>query len=68
MVKPKLNKRQNYWREKDIKRALHQVRNGGTLKGAARKYGMSHGTLRNRLKMEQEGKEMTGSGTLLRRK
>ena len=59
MVKPKLNKRQSYWREKDIENALHKVRNGGALKGVARKYGMSDGTWQKRL----EGKVMTGSGS-----
>ena len=58
MVKPKLSKYQNCWQEKVVERALHEVRNGGTLKSAARKYRMLNGTL----KMEKWGKEMTGSG------
>ena len=65
MVKARLNKRQNYWFEKNIDRGLHEVRNGGTLKCAARKYGMSDATLRNRLKMEKEKKETTDSSRTL---
>lgn len=63
MVKPKVNKRQNLWANNDIEKALHSVSfEDSTIKGAARRFGMSEGTLRNRIRFKKLGKEMVGSG------
>ena len=53
------NKIKKVWNQGNIDKALRAIRNeGSTIKGAARKFGMSEGTLRNRIKYEKERKAM----------
>ena len=56
MVKPKSNK------EDIIKQALHTIRDGSTIKGTARRFNIPESTLRHRMKMLANGKELVGSG------
>ena len=42
--------------------ALHEIRSGKSIRSSAKKYGMTESTLRNSIKLIQEGTEMVGSG------
>lgn len=45
-----------------ITQALHTIRDGSTIKGTARQFKIPESTLRHRMKMLQNGKELVGSG------
>ena len=50
------------WQGTDIENALAEIRQGNSIRGSAKKYGMAESTLRNRISLPREGKEMMGSG------
>ena len=50
------------WSSESVANALHEIRSGKSIRSSAKKYGMAESTLRNRIKLIQEGTEMVGSG------
>ena len=50
------------WNEEDVKEALKEIKSGKLIRPTAANYGMSEGMLRNRIKMEEKGKALVGSG------
>ena len=60
--KKRAPKSRKQWTEDDLEKALSEVASGKSNVYAAKKYGMSESILRNRMKMEQAGKKLIGSG------
>ena len=51
------------WTEEDIAKALEEVeKKTASVRAAAKKYGMTEGTLRHRIKMKNENKVLVGAG------
>ena len=51
------------WTEEDIEQALEEVENRSvSIRAATKKYGMTEGTLRTRIKMKKENKSIFGGG------
>ena len=54
------------WNEEDVKEALKEIKSGKLIRPTAANYGMSEGMLRNRIKMEEKGKALVGSGAVVK--
>ena len=50
------------WKEDDIKQALNQIAMGNSIRSAAKRYGMSEGILRRRMKIQRIGTISNGPG------
>ena len=51
------------WTEENVKQALEEVKNRSvSIRATAKKYGMTEGTLRKRIKMKEENKSIVGGG------
>ena len=51
------------WTEENVKQALEEVKNRSvSIRATAKKYGMTEGTLRKRIKMKKENKSIVGGG------
>ena len=51
------------WTEEEVKQALEEVENRSvSIRATAKKYGMTEGTLRKRIKMKKENKSIAGGG------
>ena len=51
------------WTEEDVKQALEEVENRSvSIRATAKKYGITEGTLRKRIKMKKENKFIVGGG------
>ena len=61
-VRKSQTKSRKQWTEEDMEKAMLEVTSGKSNVYAAKKYGMSEGILRHRIKMKQAGKVLVGSG------
>ena len=51
------------WTEEEVKQALEEVENRSvSIRATAKKYGMTEGTLRKRIKMKEENMYIVGGG------
>ena len=51
------------WTKEDVKQALEEVENRSvSIRATAKKYGITEGTLRKRIKMKKENKFIVGGG------
>ena len=51
------------WTEEGVKQILEEVKNRSvSIRATAKKYGMTEGTLRKRIKMKKENKSIVGGG------
>ena len=62
MPKQQKNTNKISWTGKDMDNALLEISAGSLVRPTAKKYGMSEGILRKRMKMRVEGKILVGSG------